>query len=173
LAFQSGDYLLQVEMEGTPIQGSPFKLPVRAARADAAASVLVPPISADSEGSGGDTGLSPRVMLGSDGRARFTVQARDKFGHNHTQGGQKVVANLMIRCEVEDNGDGTYSISYVPSSDPHQQMFLDISLDGRQLGGMYILRIPHIPLKSTTNQQQLVVMRSHNIELTNHQIINN
>lgn len=132
---KSGDYLLQVEMEGTPIQGSPFKLPVRAARADAAASVLVPPISADSEGAGGDTGLSPRVMLGSDGRARFTVQARDKFGHNHTQGGQKVVANLMIRCEVEDNGDGTYSISYVPSSDPHQQMFLDISLDGRQLGG--------------------------------------
>jgi hypothetical protein len=46
-----------------------------------------------------------------------------------------VLANLMIRCEVEDNGDGTYSVSYVPSSDPHQQMFLDISLDGRQLGG--------------------------------------
>jgi hypothetical protein len=65
---------------------------------------------------------------------------------------------------VEDNGDGTYSISYVPSSDPHQQMFLDISLDGRQLGGMYILHILRIPLKSTTNQQQLVVMmRSYNI----------
>jgi hypothetical protein len=133
-------------MEDTPIQGSPFKVPVRAARADAAASVLVPPISTDggSGGTDGNSGVSPRVMLGSDGRARFTVQARDKFGHNHTQGGQKVVANLMIRCEVEDNGDGTYSISYVPSSDPHQQMFLDITLDGRQLGGTARSHLSHV-----------------------------
>lgn len=50
----------------------------------------------------------------------------------------------MIRCEVEDNGDGTYSISYIPSADPHQQMFLDISLDGRQLGGTgRCIQLPH------------------------------
>lgn len=57
------------------------------------------------------------------------------------QGGQTVIANLAIRCEVEDNGDGTYSVSYVPSADPHQQMFLDISLDGRPLGGMALFHI--------------------------------
>jgi len=144
-SLQSGDYVLQVELDGMPIQNSPFKLLVRSPRADAASSSLVSP-----------DGSSTSMTL-AEGRARFTVQARDRFGHNHTQvllcfllrlalrfwslttwawqGGQKVEANLLIRCTVEDNGDGTYSVSYLPSSEPHQQMFLDITLDGRRLGG--------------------------------------
>jgi hypothetical protein len=68
-------------MEGAPIQGSPFRLAVGPPRADAASSVLVPPISADTSGAN-DGGP---VVLDSDGRARFTVQARDKYGHNHTK----------------------------------------------------------------------------------------
>lgn len=73
-------------MEGIPLPGSPCRLSVNPPRADAASSVLVPPLSMENLGGAQKSdGSSPRVALGSDGRARFTVQARDKYGHNDTK----------------------------------------------------------------------------------------
>lgn len=86
---KSGEHKLQVELEGLPILGSPFNLNVSPPRADAGSSMLVPPLSLDENMRADSTNIhsntSPRVGLGSDGRARFTVQARDKYGKNYTK----------------------------------------------------------------------------------------
>jgi len=68
----------------------------------------------------------------------ITVQARDAFGNLRTSGGNTVLVtvsgtNATGPITATDNGDGTYTATYVPGSPGTDSV--DITLDGDPIGG--------------------------------------
>jgi len=116
-----GEFELNVKMDGVEISGSPYKFLVLAAETDANASIVY----------GKGIGENAEKIKSSE-NAEFVVVARDKFGKKAEFGGHKVKACIKLNCEVIDNEDGSYSISYKPEQ---KDISLEVLLDGKQVMG--------------------------------------
>jgi len=99
----AGDYEVDVTMNGTPIQGSPFKLHVEAGAASTS--------NTTAEGEG----LAHAV---SGSQSAFKVITRDSKGNLVGKGGNKVEVSLKgpekLEGTVTDKHDGTYEAHYTP-----------------------------------------------------------
>eukprot|EP00698_Gefionella_okellyi_P016092 TRINITY_DN457_c0_g1_i1.p1 TRINITY_DN457_c0_g1~~TRINITY_DN457_c0_g1_i1.p1 ORF type:complete len:4209 (-),score=1181.95 TRINITY_DN457_c0_g1_i1:57-12683(-) len=100
----AGLYNLHVSLQGKPVGGSPFELLVQPT-----------PTYAPSCTAGG-TGLSHGIIVNS--TAKLAIQARDKLGNERIGGGDTFLVKLTgaatINASVEDNDNGTYTVSFVP-----------------------------------------------------------
>jgi len=106
VASQPGKHVISINLEGQPIQKSPWNVPVDRAPADASQSKVHGP------------GVDGPVVQGQD--APFTIEAINRLGDKITTGGdafQVTVTgpnNRKLDAPVKDNGDGTHSVSYKP-----------------------------------------------------------
>jgi len=118
-----GDYQVHVTLGGEPIKDCPAALTVSPNTDD---------ISAANSYADGD-GLK-RVVAGETGA--FTVQIVDSFGNEVRTGGAKVAAYAegprAYKCDVTDNGDGTYAGAYVPTKTGDYK--LHVAVNGGALG---------------------------------------
>jgi len=104
VAYKSGTYKMIITINGKILERAPFEVEVHTA-----------PVSAATTFAYG-TGLRYSVA---GYRGYFTVQAADEFGNNMTVGGTKL--NILFagplsykqECDITDNGDGTYYVSYL------------------------------------------------------------
>jgi len=101
-----GTYNLAISLRGEPIKGSPYK----------------PFIDGCDHQTSGFAGFT------------FTIQTRDKNGHNKTFGGDDfavIPSDPSVHVKTKDNGDGTYSASF--SLDKKGQNTFKVLFNGREL----------------------------------------
>ena len=70
--------------------------------------------------------------------AHFTIEARDKNGQRRKEGGDPFVVEVMgptgpVPCEVVDNGDGTYGVTYNPEDAGRHD--IAVTLEGKPIKG--------------------------------------
>jgi len=108
-----GDYNIDVELEGKPIKGAPFKVKAKA--------------GTDADNSGF-------------GIFSFTLQARDKRGKDKTFGGDKFEVNIKgpqgsdVEVNTLDNNDGTYTAIYALSGEKGRDFNVHAKLNGKTIG---------------------------------------
>jgi filamin len=97
-----GYYFVNITLDDEPIQGSPFKVLVEAARAGLS--------YAEGPGLQGGQENKPGV---------FTIHAVDPDGHRRTDGGDPFKIDVQgpsdVQPSISDNGDGTYTVNYKPT----------------------------------------------------------
>ena len=115
----AGTDSIAIQLNGSPIQGSPYTSQVAAGSTSADASTANVP-----DGSAGVATL-------------ITVQARDADGNPRMVGGDTVVVDVTgantATPSVSDLGDGTYAAQYIPTMAGTDQV--SISLNGNALQG--------------------------------------
>jgi len=70
--------------------------------------------------------------------AHFTIEARDKNGNKRKEGGDPFKVEVMgptgpVPCDVVDNGDGTYAVTYNPSDAGRHD--IAVTLEGKPIKG--------------------------------------
>lgn len=70
--------------------------------------------------------------------ATFTIEARDKNGQRRNEGGDPFVVEVMgptgpVPCDVVDNGDGTYAVTYNPEDAGRHDVA--VTLEGKPIKG--------------------------------------
>lgn len=70
--------------------------------------------------------------------AHFTIEARDKNGVRRNEGGDPFVVEVMgptgpVPCDVVDNGDGTYAVTYNPEDAGRHD--IAVTLEGKPIKG--------------------------------------
>lgn len=103
----AGNHAIKVFLDGTPIGGSPYKCNVVPAKPD--------PKQCEMYGPGLKGGEANKPAV-------FTIKAKNKLGNPITEGGHPFKVNVdgpfegsTVPCQVKDNGDGTYTCTYVPT----------------------------------------------------------
>jgi len=108
-----GDYQIDVDLEGKPIKGAPFKIKAKA--------------GTDADNSGF-------------GIFSFTLQSRDKRGKDKTIGGDKFDVHIKgpqdseVEVNTMDNGDGTYTAIYALSGEKGRDFNVHAKLNGKTIG---------------------------------------
>lgn len=134
---RSGSYELSVSYGGTAILGSPFQLRVVPGNTHPRACVrLHCPDEA-----------APLHPAGAGGRSSFTLVARDYFHNVRGVGGDDITAGLRsldgaekLTCDVEDKGNGSYEISYVPAVAAEYMLSVVLRAEA-VLGSPFTLRV--------------------------------
>eukprot|EP01089_Gocevia_fonbrunei_P013346 TRINITY_DN340_c0_g1_i5.p1 TRINITY_DN340_c0_g1~~TRINITY_DN340_c0_g1_i5.p1 ORF type:complete len:1157 (-),score=418.97 TRINITY_DN340_c0_g1_i5:34-3504(-) len=111
---EPGNYTINVDLEGSPIKNSPFKVKCKE--------------GTDADNSGF-------------GIFSFTIQARDKRGKEKTFGGDNFEVNIKgpdaeIEVQTLDNGDGTYTAIYALAGEDIKGKSFNIiaTLNGKNVG---------------------------------------
>jgi len=130
-----GDYKIDVGLHGHPIKDSPFRPNIK------------PSSSADQSYAEG-----PGLLGAVDNEpAHFTIHSVDKWGNPRTDGGDdfgvKITGPEEIKPQVVDNGDGTYSVTYVP--DKIGNYNIEVTLEGAQIKDSPF----HVQVKSGTDEK--------------------
>ncbi|KAL6061848.1 Calponiny domain-containing protein [Balamuthia mandrillaris] len=97
-----GRYFVNITLNDAPIQGSPFKVLFEGARAG----------NSWAEGPGLEGGQTGKPAV-------FTIHGVDPEGNPRQEGGDpfkvEVTGPENVPAQVQDNGDGTYSVTYNPT----------------------------------------------------------
>ena len=109
---RGGKYLLHVRLResGRSLPNSPFALTVRPGRAHASRIELQPP----SQPLRGTIGIEAAANAPAPG-CSLLIQTADRSGNNCVEGGASVIVTCSlphVQCSVQDNGDGTYLLSW-------------------------------------------------------------
>ena len=128
LVKRAGAYYVQVMLGGIHIMGSPFQLPVLAAKTNARAS------SAHGSGLRSSVAGSP---------ASFGIIARDEFGNERAvcgddfqvtlSGPEKPESGAHVHGLVSENGNGTYTVEYAVTT--AGLYYIAVTLQGRHISG--------------------------------------
>jgi len=102
-----GKHEFRINLDGTPIGGSPYKTNVSPAKPDPKLCEMYGP------GLQGGEANKPGV---------FTIKAKNRLGEPIKEGGHPFKVNVdgpyegsTVPCQVKDNGDGTYTCTYTPT----------------------------------------------------------
>ena len=123
----SGNAYLRVDLDGAPIQGSPFKL-------------VVQPGAAHTMSFLSGAALSGSIV---NARTTFEIQARDRYANLLTTGGDSftfafscysstICKDATVVSELGDRNDGTYEASYL--TDMQGKYLLEVNLAGEPVG---------------------------------------
>jgi len=122
VATQPGKHTIHVNLKGKPISGSPWTVPVDRAGAD--------PTKSEVYGPGIEGGVQGEPAV-------FTIASKNRIGEPIKTGGDpykvdvKGPHNKDLDVKVQDNHNGTYTVTYVPvDAGPHT---VAVTLEGRHV----------------------------------------
>jgi len=103
----AGKHDIKINLDGTPIGGSPYKCNVVPSKPDPKLCEMYGP------GLKGGEANKPAV---------FTIKAKNRLGEPIKEGGHPFKVNVdgpfegsTVPCQIKDNGDGTYTCTYIPT----------------------------------------------------------